>query len=58
MIDGQTMRMISQLYAVKLSILYKYNSLFLNRKVKEGDIIYLQKKKKLVCFKCYSMIGA
>tara|TARA_B100000900_G_C20514966_1_gene689654 strand:- start:270 stop:1187 length:918 start_codon:yes stop_codon:yes gene_type:complete len=44
--DGQTMRMISQLYAVKLSMLYKYNNLFLNRKVKEGDIIYLQKKRK------------
>jgi len=45
-IDGQSMRIISQLYGVKLSILYKYNSLFLNRKVKEGDIIYLQKKRK------------
>ena len=45
-IDGQSMRMISQLYAVKLSILYKYNSLFLKRKVKEGDVIYLQRKRK------------
>jgi len=44
--SGQTMRKISQLYAVKLSILYKKNELFLDRDIREGDIVYLKSKRK------------
>jgi len=44
--NNETMRGISQLYAVKLSSLYKKNPLFLDRDIREGDIVYLKKKKK------------
>ena len=43
---GQTMRDISQLYAIKLSSLLNKNKLFLERDVREGDIVYLKSKKK------------
>ena len=36
---------ISQLYAVKLSSIYKKNPLFTDREVRKGDIIYLKNKK-------------
>ena len=44
--SGETMWGISQLYAVKLSFLYKKNPFFLDRGVREGDIVYLKNKKK------------
>ena len=44
--NSETMRGISQLYAVKLSSLYKKNPLFLDRDIREGDIVYLKNKKK------------
>lgn len=43
---GQTMWDISQIYAIKLSSLYKKNQLYLDRKIREGDIVYLKKQKK------------
>ncbi len=45
-LPGQTMRDISQLYAIKLSSLFNKNKLFLERDVREGDIVYLKSKKK------------
>ena len=45
-LSGQTMWDISQLYAVKLSSLYKKNQLFLERDIREGDVIYLKNKRK------------
>ena len=44
---GQTMRDISQLYGVKLKKLYKRNRLDEGSVPKEGQKIYLRKKKKL-----------
>jgi len=44
--NGQTMWQISQLYGIKLAVLYKKNRMFLEREIREGDVIYLQKKKK------------
>ncbi len=43
--SGQTIWEISQLYAVKLSSIYKKNPLFIDREVRKGDIIYLKNKK-------------
>ena len=37
---------ISQLYGLKLTVLYKKNPIFLEREIRGGDVIYLQKKKK------------
>ncbi len=45
-LSGQTMQEVSQLYAVKLSALYKKNQLFLERNIREGDIVYLKNKRK------------
>ena len=43
--SGQTIWEISQLYAVKLSSIYKKNPLFKDRDLKIGDVIYLKNKK-------------
>ena len=43
--SGQTIWEISQLYAVKLSSIYKKNPKFTERDLKKGDIIYLKNKK-------------
>lgn len=43
--SGQTIWEISQLYAVKLSSIYKKNPLFTDREVRKGDIVYLKNKK-------------
>ena len=43
--SGQTIWEISQLYAVKLSSIYKKNPLLAERDLKKGDIIYLKNKK-------------
>lgn len=43
---GETMYHISQMYAVKLSSLYKLNRMDEGNEVEEGQLIYLRSKKK------------
>lgn len=43
---GETMHSISQLYGIRLSQLYKYNSMSAGEEPKPGDVIYLNRKRR------------